>query len=252
MQATGVYSIGKQFEGDLPFIGGSKDPVNMQTQEGKLGVRCVHTVHKPSPHLTSSHIESAAHVIYGAKGVEQLFQENPHYRNRLQAIHIAVTAALVEADRVEVSHGISTVVFDGGETYQMLQREGPGLVTDRIVTKLALKEAIKPTDGAQVALIQFVGEDRTIQNWPYLTNEAVAYLIECGIRIVGLNIPSIDRESDGGNASNHKIVFADQNRLVVESLALDAVPTGKMAIELRPDAFGEDPDVVRCNPVLYN
>lgn len=78
-----------------------------------------------------------------------------------------------------------------------------------------------------------LGEE--IKDWPYLTNEAVALIVEKGVRIVALSTPSIDRESDDGGTTNHKCVFKDQNRLVVEAANFGKVRLSFSELEAFPD-----------------
>lgn len=246
--------VGRTFEHNLPFIGTSQDDIALYvgpSTEGWVGVNCVHTHDKPNPHLTSSHIESAAHVLGDAKGVEEVFQANPHYSQRLKAHLICVRAEPVACEQVEYTKGISTLHFTGGDTYQLIQKQGPATVQDRIVTKQTLVEAMQNIKECKVVLLEFTGDQETISNWPYLTNEATGYLLEKGMNILAVNVPSLDRESDGGMTSNHKLIFSDQNRLIVESLVLKNLPKGEVQIELNPQQFGDFRDTVACKPLVF-
>jgi kynurenine formamidase len=247
-------SVGRTFQHNLPFIGTMQEPIELyvsQKKDGWVGVNCVHTKDKPNPHLTSSHIESSAHVLGNGKSIEAVFQANPHYKQRLKANFICVRAEHVACEQVECQNGISTLHFTGGDTYQLLQKDGPATVQDRIITKQALVEAMHNLKTTSMLLLEFTGDEDTISNWPYLTNEATSYLLEKGIYILGVNVPSLDRESDGGMTSNHKLLFADSNRLIVESLALKNLPKGEVQIELKPQKFGDFEDTVACNPVVF-
>lgn len=247
-------SVGRIYDHALPFIGTSQDDIALYvtpTQDGWQGVNCVHSHDKPNPHLTSSHIESAAHVLGNGKGVEEVFKANPDYTQRLKAILVCVRAEPVACEQVECSNGITTLRFTGGDTYQLIQKHGPATVQDRIITRQALMEAMHTLKECRVVLLECTGDQESISNWPYMTNEATRYLLEKGVRILGVNIPSLDRESDGGLTSNHKIVFADQDRLIVESLVLKNLPKGEVQIELRPQQFGDFLDTVACNPAVF-
>ena len=248
------FSIGKIFKNQLPFIGTSQEPVAFnpeRTPSGWRGVECTHSTHCPSPHLTGSHIESAAHVFGDGIGISQVFERNSEYKKSLKAFHVQVSAEKAVVKRIEVVDGISTIVFASNETYMMIHKKFPELPTDdRIVTRQALERAMIDVCGVQVVLIAFQNEEACVSNWPYLTNEATAFLVEKGIMIVGLNIPSIDREIDGGMTSNHKILFANHNRLIMESLSLSDAPSGCVALEINPYNLGSYNDVVTCRPVV--
>lgn len=247
-------SVGREFKHNLPFIGTSQDDIALYvapTEDGWQGVNCVHSHDKPNPHLTSSHIESAAHVLGNGKGVEQVFQENPEYSQRLKAVLVCVRAEPVACEQIECNKGITTLRFTGGDTYQLIQNQGPATVQDRIITRQALMEAMHAVKECKVLLLECTGDQETISDWPYMTNEATSYLVEKGVRILGVNIPSLDRESDGGMTSNHKILFADPDRLIIESLVLKNIPKGELQIELRPQQFGDFNDTVACNPVVF-
>ena len=41
-------------------------------------------------------------------------------------------------------------------------------------------------------------------NPPYLHHEAAAYLVECGVEHLLIDLPSVDREEDEGKLSAHK------------------------------------------------
>lgn len=54
------------------------------------------------------------------------------------------------------------------------------------------------------------GRDFSGSNWPYLTREAMALLCGdggFGVEHVLINLPSVDREDDGGVLQNHRMVF---------------------------------------------
>ncbi len=252
---TRQIEIKRVFLGSLPFIADSQEPVTLaleQTDGGWVGVNCVHSSERPSPHLTTSHIESAAHVFGDGVGVEEVFSRNPHYKEKMRAVHVKVLPESLAIEYIRESKGISTVVFSSGDTYQMINKSSADFSLDRVVTKAALEKALWSFEDVSVALIEFEGAEESIAAWPYMSNEAVDFLVQRGVKIVGLNIPSMDRETDGGMTSNHKVVFQDQNRLIVESLSFKGVPEGRVEVQWKPAQFGDFKDVVACSPVIYD
>ena len=45
--------------------------------------------------------------------------------------------------------------------------------------------------------------------YPFLSNDAVKYLIKIGVKHIIIDTPSIDRYNDDGKLGNHKIFFSD-------------------------------------------
>jgi kynurenine formamidase len=248
-------SIAKKVTGPLPFIG---DPATnvffepKQKGDGWVGVRCHHTKASPSPHLIGTHIESASHVSGFGKVIGAVLQDNPIFSQPLRAFHAQVVAENVPIQRIEVANGETTFCFSSGDTYKLeSEKNFDDFPVEEVVTRDMLARSLERMPGdTDAVLISFQDHEDTINNWPYLTNEAVQLLVGRGIRLIGLNIPSMDREVDGGRTSNHKIIFQDENRLIVELLALKDAPTGRLMLALNPQPHSTQ-DAVVCAPTVW-
>jgi kynurenine formamidase len=91
-----------------------------------------------------------------------------------------------------------------------------------------------------------------IKNWPYLTNEAMKFIKEKGFRIIALNLPSLDREIDGGRTSNHKIFFQNENNLIIESADFSNVPLGNIQVNLVLGDVDAFVDCATCEHLYAN
>lgn len=61
-------------------------------------------------------------------------------------------------------------------------------------------------------------------DFPYLSEQAVRYLAQAGVRVIGIDTPSIDSESDE-NLSSH-VLAIDSGMLILENLDLTEVGRG--------------------------
>jgi arylformamidase len=81
---------------------------------------------------------------------------------------------------------------------------------DRVVLRNQLEEVVQPAE-CEAFILRTLPNDgykRTANysgtNPPYLHHEAVEYLVECGIQHLLLDLPSVDREEDGGKLLAHR------------------------------------------------
>ncbi len=210
-----TYDCVRTFTTDLPFIGTSQTTciLTPKLEKGKwVGVQCIHKKGKQSPHLTGTHIESSRHIIGDAQPLSTILKSNPHYLKKMEGLHIKVQHE--EQYVTEIQHSGTDqqcVRFSSGETYN-ISINVPLQSLEKVVTKKQLQKAIgnQCIHAGSMLLLQFEGCDDEITNWPYLTNEAMQFLFDCKISLLALNIPSCDREKDGGKTSNHKLFLTIQ------------------------------------------
>lgn len=96
-------------------------------------------------------------------------------------------------------------------------------------------------------------------NPPYLHHEATAYLVSCGIRHLLLDLPSVDREEDGGQLLSHRAFWnyrgpgaagIRKNCTITELIyAPNEIPDGLYLLNLQIAAF--EIDASPSKPVLY-
>lgn len=81
---------------------------------------------------------------------------------------------------------------------------------DRVITKEQLAEALQPGEATALIIRTFPNDDlkrRTNYsgaNPPYIQADAITYMVECGIEHLLIDLPSVDREEDGGRLAAHK------------------------------------------------
>jgi len=92
-------------------------------------------------------------------------------------------------------------------------------------------------------------------NPPYLAAEAAAFLVDCGVQHLLIDLPSVDREEDGGALAAHKAFWQYPNPVrrectITELIYVpDEVPDGLYWLNLQTAAF--DLDVSPSRPILF-
>ena len=92
-------------------------------------------------------------------------------------------------------------------------------------------------------------------NWPYLLDEAVVYLRECGIKHLLLDLPSVDREKDEGALASHKAFWDVNGTLRMDATITEmifvphTVSDGSYLLNLQIASF--ENDAAPSKPVLY-
>ena len=141
---------------------------------------------------------------------------------------------------------------------------------DRLVTAAALRAAVGahrgPAPSALVVRTQTGGGPyRAYQGpapAPYLSRQASAYLVACGIEALVLDLPSADRADDGGKLTAHRIFFglppgsrraseAARPRASITELAWmpPSLADGLYLLDLQLPAFQSD--AAPSRPLLY-
>ncbi len=81
---------------------------------------------------------------------------------------------------------------------------------DRVVLRKQMEELVRPGEVEAFILRTQPNDGHKLTanysgtNPPYLHHEAVAYLVDCGIQHLLLDLPSVDREEDGGRLLAHR------------------------------------------------
>ena len=163
-------------------------------------------------------------------------------------------------------------LFRLGEDSQITDEQGQTVfeVDGKVLTlrdRLILREQLEAglTQGeAQALIIRTLpnGEGKmrlqhSGTNPPYLHHEAVEYLVQCGIEHLLLDLPSVDREVDGGALLAHRAfwqyphrVEARQHCTITELIYVpDAVRDGYYLLNLQTAAF--DLDASPSRPVIF-
>ncbi len=132
---------------------------------------------------------------------------------------------------------------------------------DRVITKQQLEELVIP--GETEALIirtEPNALDKRIRNWsgsnpPYLSQEAARFLADAGVVHLLLDLPSVDREEDGGALAAHKAFWrypgAVRSEATITEMVFvpDNIQDGLYFLNIQIVSFVLD--VSPSKPVLY-
>lgn len=92
-------------------------------------------------------------------------------------------------------------------------------------------------------------------NWPYLTEEAAVFLKKIGVQHLLIDLPSIDKEKDGGQLLAHNAFWNTSGKLRTEATITEfiyvsnAIEDGKYVLNLQIAPF--DNDATPSKPILY-
>lgn len=81
---------------------------------------------------------------------------------------------------------------------------------DRVILPEQIEEVLQPGEAEALIIRTMPNDERKLTtnysgtNPPYLSHLAVKYLVKCGIRHLLLDLPSVDREEDGGKLLSHR------------------------------------------------
>lgn len=135
--------------------------------------------------------------------------------------------------------------------------------TDRVINKkqLELLSGKKYMKGGAVILRTLPnGKNKLSRNYsgtnpPYLSHEAVSYLVSLGINHLLVDLPSVDREEDGGKLLAHKAFWnnrypGSRGRTITELIYVPGrIPDGTYLLNLQVPGF--ENDAAPSKPVLY-
>jgi kynurenine formamidase len=132
---------------------------------------------------------------------------------------------------------------------------------DKVISEAILKEKIQP-NAAEALIIRTLPNFREKQtkkyshtNWPYLSEEAAVYLRNSGIKHLLIDLPSVDKEKDGGKLLAHKAFwnYPKNTRFDGTITELIYVPNsiedGDYLLNLQIASF--ENDASPSKPVLY-
>ncbi len=197
------------------------------------------------PHCNGTHTECVGHLT----------------REHLDASRVA-PLGLVPAVLVSVTAEAAATAIEGSDP--------PPQSGDRLVTRRALEHAWPRAPFEPRALVlrtlpnphAKLTRDYSGTTPPYLSREAAQLLVERGILHLVTDLPSLDREDDGGRLTAHRVFFglppavhelaaATRPDATVTELAYvpDSAVDGAWLLELQVPALSGD--AVPCRPLLY-
>ncbi len=136
----------------------------------------------------------------------------------------------------------------------------------RVITREMLEEVLTKDDLAKGETTAFIirtmpndGYKKTTNysgaNPPFLTREAMQYIVECGVEHLLLDLPSVDKEDDGGVTAHH--IFWNypenprKNATITEMIYVkNELKDGLYLLNLQIPSFTLD--AAPSKPVLYN
>ena len=132
---------------------------------------------------------------------------------------------------------------------------------DRLLLESQIREVLSEKE-AEALIIRTLPNDalklRTNysgSNPPYLQPEAAAYMAECGVQHLLVDLPSVDREEDGGRLLAHRAFWRFPGRTreactISELIYVDnSIEDGLYLLNLQIASF--ELDVSPSKPVLY-
>ncbi len=90
---------------------------------------------------------------------------------------------------------------------------------DRVITKKMIQELVKKEDKINTLVIrtfpntkQKLSKNYTNTNPPYLLKDAIDYMVGLGVKHLLIDLPSVDKEKDGGKILGHKSFWGYPSR----------------------------------------
>ena len=185
-------------------------------------------------HCSGTHTESANHVLSAGRFVGEIQNIN-----------------FISSQLISVQPESST-----DEDYHAEYNDNDKIITKNILSNIELDK-----DFMDAIIIRTLpnNESKKTMNYnnehhPFLTNDAVRYIKEMGIKHILIDTPSIDRYDDDGKLGNHHIFFMDQNtpndNTVTELIFVpDSCEDGKYFLSLGIANFNLD--AAPSSPVIY-
>ncbi len=178
-----------------------------------------------NPHGNGTHTECVGHIAKERYTINKTLKKF-HYLATLVSVY---PRKLVNGDRV-ISKDLLEALFTKGST--------PALVIRTL-----------PNDDLKLKT-NYSGS-----NPPYIDAEAMQYLVDCGVEHLLLDLPSVDREEDGGKLTAHKVFwnfsgFRRTNCTITELVYVDnAIKDGLYLLNLQIASF--EIDASPSKPVFY-
>ena len=132
---------------------------------------------------------------------------------------------------------------------------------DKIISKKQLQFALgnKKRDAIVLRTIPNTRDKFSRQyshtNWPYLKADAVKFLVSKGVKHLLIDLPSIDKEKDGGELLGHNIFWNTKGKLRLEATITEfiyvsnKIEDGEYFLNLQIAPF--ENDATPSKPILY-
>lgn len=187
-------SIPLRFGGQQPNAYGVNPATGEACRAGSLigdtreGGSCNFEEYRLIPHCNGTHTECVGHITKERISVRDCLED------------VFMSALVVSVEPVDAKRS--------GESYACAFEHG-----NRVMTAAALREGIGARRGEALIIRSLPNDDSKLSRSytdatvPFLTNDAVRLVNELGFRHLLVDLPSIDRLSDEGRLSNHRIFW---------------------------------------------
>ncbi len=182
-----------------------------------------------NPHGNGTHTECLGHITIDQESINDCLQQF-HFVGRL----ISVTTDMINGDHVIQKEMLKKACAE----------EWPEALIIRSL----------PNNTSKLSM------DYSGKNPAYLSHEAMEYIIEKKVKHLLIDLPSVDKEDDGGKVANHKLFWNILTKMADKSARFEntiteliyvpmEVPDGLYLINLQIPSIHND--AVPSKPVLY-
>ncbi len=211
-----------------------------------LGGSCNCAEYRFIPHCNGTHTECVGHLTRQRISIQEVLSGGLEPALLLSVSVIAAQSSIEDSDpRPQPQDALITAqAIEAAWS----RHEWPG----RTVRAIALRTL--PNDPSK--------QTRRYDEAPYLTRQAVELLVQRGVEHLLVDVPSLDRLSDGGRLTGHRLFWglpagstdlhqAERPQATVTELmfAADAIEDGRYVLDLQIAAFAAD--AAPSRPILY-
>jgi len=183
-------------------------------------------------HCSGTHTESAKHILKDASPINKI--KCPTFI-ACQLISVLPEQSLKEEYHAEIDN------------------------KDQLITKEQLMKSLGDNSSFNEGLIirtmpngnSKKNRDYNLEEHPFLTNDAILYIEEIGVKHLIVDIPSIDKYDDGGKLGNHHIFFNNKSNTLTELAFIpNECKDGKYFLSLNISNFSLD--AAPSRPVIFS
>lgn len=132
---------------------------------------------------------------------------------------------------------------------------------DRVLQKTQIEEVFAPGDADAIIIRSLPNDDFKLRmkysgtNPPYIDPAAIRYLIDCGVKHLLIDLPSVDREEDEGKLLSHRAFWQYPDKILTKSTITElifvnnSISDGLYLLNIQIASF--EIDVSPSKPVLY-
>ncbi|RXG31575.1 cyclase family protein [Leeuwenhoekiella palythoae] len=234
------YSVdfSKPIDLSIPVISGEENPVAWYLEAPKIEPvkegKWVAAVEQGSvvnfnnvylnPHAHGTHTECVGHIT------EKVHSINEHLKTFMFTAEVITLVPESFAD---------DLVFTKKQVAKALASNTPEALVIRTLPNTSSKKSRKWSH----------------TNWPYLMADATAYIKECGVKHLLIDLPSVDRERDEGVLASHKAWWYTGGKIRFDATITEmiyvphTVKDGSYILNLQIASF--ENDAAPSKPILY-